>query len=58
MNQPLPLFCTSSLTHYERGNMAGMISENAKKNQNKPKIYFMVCTQQKIFQKGIKTLRY
>jgi hypothetical protein len=34
--------------------MAGTISENAQKIQNKPKNYFTTCTQQKIFQKDKK----
>ena len=34
--------------------MAGMISENSQKIQNKPKNYFTACTPQKIFPKSQK----
>jgi len=38
--------------------MAGIISDNSQKIQNKPKNYFTACTQQKIPPKSQKTLRY
>ena len=34
--------------------MAGIISENAQKIQNKPKNYFTTCTRQEIFLKNQK----